>query len=291
MAANIPEFVRARPDAIQVIRSEFIEDLYHVRTADKHALAGRLDAGLAEIEKAVAINPQRARTYRLWGVMLMAQGKLAEAEARIQRAVELRPEDRRAYWNLGRVAALRGRPDDAEACYRKAVELDPFFISPRLDLAALLVERGRSDEAVEQLTEGARAEPKDPRPHGLLGDCYAGRGEPEKAAAAYEQALRRDPNSVHALARLASIRITDPNSSLYHPQQAMRLATKACELTKYRDPQALIVLSEVFAVTGSQEDAVSSATAALGMAETAGDQELTSTIRTKLERFKRLFDR
>ncbi len=290
MAANIPEFVRARPDAIKVIRSEFIEDLYHVRAADEHALVGRLDAALAEIEKAVALNPERARTHRLWGVMLMSQGKLAEAESRIRKAVELQPDNARAYWNLAKVAAFQGRPDEAEATYRKAIELDPFFTSARLDLAGLLLEKGRHDEAVEQLSEAARAEPKDPRPCCRLGDCYAAQGEAEKAAAAYEQAIRRDPGSVHALARLASIGIAQPGSSVYNPRQAMRLATKACELTHYRDPRALITLSEVFAVTGKREDAVSSATAALGMAESSGDRELAGTIRTKLERFKTPID-
>jgi hypothetical protein len=50
----------------------------------------------------------------------------------------------------------------------------------------------------------------------------------------------------------------------------------------------LITLSEVFAVTGMKEDAVSSATAALRSAEAAGDAELAGSIRAKLERFKEL---
>ena len=150
------------------------------------------------------------------------------------------------------------------------------------------IDLGQPDEAVEQLTEAARIEPKDPRAYGLLGDFYLDQGEAEKAAAAYGLALQRDPHAVHALERLASLVIAEPGSPLYNEKQAMLLATEACELTDYQDPQVLITLSEVFAATGSKEDAVGSATAALRAAEARGDAELAGTIRAKLKRFKAL---
>jgi Flp pilus assembly protein TadD len=190
MAANIPEFVKTGAGAITVIHTQFIEDLHHVRVADEYALAGQFDAAIEEIQKAVVINPERAKTYRLWAVMLMSQGKLAEAEQRIRKALELDPGDSRAYWNLARIAAAGGRHDEAEKAYRKAVELDPFFTSARLDLASLLFETGQVDESVRQLIEAAGIEPKNPLPHYLLGDFYAQRGEPQKAIPAYGAALR-----------------------------------------------------------------------------------------------------
>jgi tetratricopeptide (TPR) repeat protein len=286
MAANIPEFVKTTPDAIRIIRTAFIEDMYYARAADDYALAGQYDAAIREFEKAVAINPERAGTYRLWGVVLMAQGKLPEAEQRIRRAIELDPDEKRAHWNLAKLIALKGKHDEAIETFRKAVELDPFFVPARLDFARLLLEVGKLDHAVEQLTEAAEIEPKNPQPYSVLGDFYFQQGEHERAAAAFGVALRRDPGAVHPLQRLASIMIARPGSSLYNEKQAMRLATRACELTEYQDPEVLITLSEVFAVAGRKEDAVSSGTAALRLAEASGDAELASTIRAKLERFK-----
>ena len=288
MAANIPEFVRTSADAIKIIRNDFIEDLYHVRAADKYALAGQYDSALEEFEKALAINPERARTHGLLGVMLMSQGKLEEAERRIRKAIELKPDERNAYWTLAKIMTLTGRQHGAKDNFRKAIEVNPFLVSVRLDFAGLLLDMGELDKAVEQLTEAARSEPRNPLPYSVLGDFYFEQGEGEKAAAALGVALERDPNSVHALQRLASIMIAQPGSSLYDEKQAMLLASKACELTKYRDPEVLIVLSEVFAASGMKEDAVSSATGALGVAEASGDTELASTIRAKLERFKAL---
>lgn len=286
MAANIPEFVDTSPDAIKVIRNDFIEDLYHVEAADKHALAGRYDAAVEEIQKAIAINPDRARTHRLWGVMLMSQRKLDKAEERIRKAIELRPDDRRAHWNLAKVCALLGKRDEAEQTYKKAIELDPFHVPARLDFARFLLEMGRGDEAVAQLTEAAQVEPKNPLPYCVLGDVYVEQKDAVKAAEAFALALERDSNAIHALVRLAWIMIAEPSSQSYDEQQAMRLATKACELTDYRDPHVLIILSDVYSARGDRENAISSAEAALRMARASGDTELASEIRAKLERFK-----
>jgi tetratricopeptide (TPR) repeat protein len=288
MAANIPEFVRTSPDAIKIIRNEFIEDLYHVRAADKYALAGQYDLATAEFEKAVAIDPDRAGTHRLWGVMLLSQGKFPEAEQRIRNALEIDPDDRRAYWNLANIMAATGRRREAKRSYQKAIDLDPYFASARLDFARLLLQAGERDEGMQQIAEAAQIEPENPMPYSVLGDFYFEQGETGKAAAAFGHAIERDPNAVQALQRLASIMVADPGSRLYNERQAILLATKACELTRYRDPQVLITLSEVFAATGMQEDAVSSASAALRMAEASGETDLEREIRTKLERFKAL---
>lgn len=288
MAANIPEFVRGEADAIKTIRTEFIEDLHHVRVADNYALAGRFDAAFEEIKKALAINPERAKTYRLWGVMLMSQDRFSEAAKQIRKAIELDPEDFQAYWNLAKLAVVEGRHDEAEEDYRTAIELDAFFMPARLDLVKLLLQTGRVDEAVKELAQAAEVEPKNPLPHCLLGDTYVERGEAQKAAEAYQVALERDPTNVHALQRLAAILIATPDATVDARQQAMRLATKACALTEYRDPNALITLGEVFAAIGMKEDAIASARAAQQQADAAGNVELANAIRAKLERFKAL---
>jgi len=287
MAANIPEFVGASADAIKLIRNEFIEDLYHLQEADKYAMAGQYDSAAEEFEKAIAINPERARTYRLWGVMLMSQGKLTEAEQRIRKAIAVESDDKRAHWNLAKLLALQGQQDEACATYQKAIELDPYHAPARLDFATLLLERGRIEEAIDQLKEAAQIEPANPVPYRILGDHYEQHEDPERAAAAFKFALERDPNDFHALQRLGSVLIANPTSSLFDGQLAMALATKACELTSYRDPNVLVTLAEVFDVTGLKEDAISAASKALQLAETSGDAELTTSIRARIESFKR----
>jgi tetratricopeptide (TPR) repeat protein len=189
MAANIPEFVGTASEAIKIIRTEFIEDLHHVRVADNYALAGRFDAAIEEIKKAVEIKPDRARTYRLWGVVLMSQGRLAEAERKIRRSIELKPDDCQAHWNLAKIAMLEGRHEEAREIYLKAIEIDPFYMPARLDFAGLLLEMGQVDEAVNQLTEAAEIEPNAPAVLIAFSRALATAGRLHEAVSAARKAL------------------------------------------------------------------------------------------------------
>ncbi|NOX53391.1 MAG: tetratricopeptide repeat protein [Planctomycetes bacterium] len=285
-AANIPEFVNAKPDAIHVIRNEFSEDIYHVQKGDRYALEGRYELAEEEFRKAIELNPTRPTPYRLWGVMLLSQGKHREAEQRFRKAIELQGDNKLAYWNLAKVMALTGREQEAIRTYRRAIELDPYLAPARIDFAKLLLRMGRVDQAIEQLKQAAKAEPGNPRPFTLLGQFYLEQGELHKAALAFNAALKRDPQHVESLHRLAEILIANPGSELYDPKLALQSATKACELTRYEDPRLLLTLSQCFAAVGMETDAVSSATAALRRAEAAQQNELAAKIRSTLERFK-----
>jgi tetratricopeptide (TPR) repeat protein len=151
MAANIPEFVNTRPDAIHLIRDAFAEDLHHVRKGDQYAMQGRADLALECFQKALEINPQCAEAYRLWGVLLMSQQKLSEAEQHIRKSIELADHSNYAYWNLAKLMAIQNRNTEALAMFRKAIELNPNYAPIRQDFGSLLLRLGRADEARAQL--------------------------------------------------------------------------------------------------------------------------------------------
>lgn len=151
MAANIPEFVNTRPDAIHRIRDAFAEDLHHVRKGDQYAMQGREDLALECFRKALEINPQCAEAYRLWGVLLMSQKKLSEAEQHLRKSIELDDHSNYAYWNLAKLMAIQNRNTEALAMFRKAIELNPNYAPIRQDFGSLLLRLGRADEARAQL--------------------------------------------------------------------------------------------------------------------------------------------
>ena len=68
----------------------------------------------------------------------------------------------------------------------------------------------------------ARLNPKNPRPHIAMGRIFELAGQPQEAQMAYEAALRRDPNEIEAISRLADIRfkmtgeVDAGTSALYH---------------------------------------------------------------------------
>jgi cytochrome c-type biogenesis protein CcmH len=68
----------------------------------------------------------------------------------------------------------------------------------------------------------AQEEPQNPGPHLAIGVLMEMAGQPNEAMLAYESALRRDPNELEAIKRLANLRfqtsgtIDEATSALYH---------------------------------------------------------------------------
>ncbi|MGH2933606.1 MAG: tetratricopeptide repeat protein [Gaiellaceae bacterium] len=143
---------------------------------------GRDDA-VAQLQEAVAADPQNADALRDLADALLAEGRLDEAAGAIEHAVELRPGDAAALVDLahavhgagrlqeaighleqalehevGNVAALRGlvgmyreagRLEDAREAGRKVVTFRPEDVQTALEVAEITLELGRLDDAYE----------------------------------------------------------------------------------------------------------------------------------------------
>ena len=86
---------------------------------------------------------------------------------------------------------------------------------------------------------------------------------------------------------LASIRATSSEPALRNGPEAIALATRACELTGYQDPTALLALSEGYAEVGRFPDALSVAQRALAIAEEARSEALVNAIRQRIDFYQR----
>ncbi len=151
MAANIPEFVNASADRIAQIDDAFAEDLHYVRKGDQHAMRGEDELAVQYFRQALEVNPQCAEAYRLWGVLLMSQGKTAEAEAKIRQSIELENYSHYSYWNLAKVLAIQNRNNEALQAFQRAIYLNPKYAPIRRDFASFLLRHGRAELAREQM--------------------------------------------------------------------------------------------------------------------------------------------
>lgn len=64
-----------------------------------------------------------------------------------------------------------------------------------------------------------------------------------EAVAHYREALRVQPNALEALNNLAWILAAHPDSRYRNGTEAVELATRTCELTRYQNPIPLITLA------------------------------------------------
>ncbi len=84
------------------------------------ATEGRHEAAIRSFQQAIALDPQNAEAYSLYGSSLAKVGKLVEAEAALRKAVTLKPDYREGWYYLGLFLEERGKKKEADEAFAKA---------------------------------------------------------------------------------------------------------------------------------------------------------------------------
>jgi len=89
------------------------------------AQAGRVDEARKELEAAVALHPDDAELYYLYALALSDLDRLDDAERALERVVALEPDRARAWYNLGIARQKRGDFGGAAKALERCLTLDP----------------------------------------------------------------------------------------------------------------------------------------------------------------------
>ena len=277
-AANIPEFANVKPSAIRRIRAEFLDDKNYVRAGDAFRFQGEPDNAIELYRKALEFNPKNAVALTHWGACLWEKGNAGEAKDLLVRAISLEPDLAGAHCTLGLVFRQQNQLKEARDALREAVRLDPDYILAHLYLGIVLNQLGELDEAETHLTEVTRLDPSDSVGRYNLAVVLALAEKPDQAEAQLSRTVKEAPDFVPALIALAIVRATSPNEAFRNVREAAELAARACELTRYQDPEALRALAVAEAEMGQFDSAVSTAQRAVRAARAAGNPGLAETI-------------
>ncbi len=106
------------------------------------------------------------------------------------------------------------------------------------------------------------------------------RGEVEPARRNYEKA-------VEVLFQLAMLLAAHPDEEKRRPEEAVRLAERACQLAEEPDCRQLRTLAEIYAQTGRFDNAAGTIEKAIDLAEADGDQERLEELRRRLTRYEK----
>jgi tetratricopeptide (TPR) repeat protein len=281
-AANIPEFVNARPGAIKRIRHRFLDVESYLRAAYYALLFDDFDAAERAYRVVLEFDPNETRAHNELGVVLVAQSRFDEAEAHFAKAIELDPEFAAAHRNLGTARGRQGNYQQAIAPLREALRINPDDPDGHQMLGKTLTGLGRVEEGKAHLDEAIRLQYADARNSLDLGEGCLKAGKVEEGVLHYRRALEESPEFLPALVRLASLLATAEEETVRDGKEAVALAEKACALTRYADPAALGVLAAAHAETGQFNSAVYYAERALEFARGAENDPLEAVLEQQL---------
>jgi adenylate cyclase len=136
--------------------------------ADAHAFLAHLytikreyEKGIAEGERAVALNPGMGTVLYYYAVSLSFAGRSKEAIPLFQKAIRLDPiGSARYYIHLANALMFTGRYEEAVLAYKRCIQYTPNFTWPHVMLAATYSEMGREKEAQAEAAEVLRIDPK-----------------------------------------------------------------------------------------------------------------------------------
>jgi TolB-like protein/class 3 adenylate cyclase len=119
--------------------------------------------GIAEYERALALDRNLAGAHSLIGQNKLFIGRAEETEAHVLEALRLSPRDPWVYiWLLtaGFAAFLLGRNEEAASWLRRSIEANRNFALCHFVYAAALANAGRMDEARSEITTGLALDPQ-----------------------------------------------------------------------------------------------------------------------------------
>lgn len=188
-----------------------------------HQQAGDTPSALADLQLVLGEQPDHPAALELRGLIAADSGDYASAIRDFRRLATLAPEDAVIEGQLGMLHLAAKQPREAIQRFDRALEIDAEQFVSR---------RGRSDARIS------------------IGDHPA-------AVADLEKALSIDPENAGVLNNLAWLLATSPDDTLRDGKRAIGLASKACELSEWKEAHIISTLAAAHAETGDFDQACS----------------------------------
>jgi len=174
-----------------------------LQLAVQHHQAGRLADAETIYRQVLLQHPDHPDALHLLGVLAVQAGRLDAAVEFIRRAITICSTNAIYYSNLGKALKDMGQLDQAIASYRQAIRLEPRFAEAYNNLGIALADAGCLDEAIAADRQAVRLNPNFAEAHGNLGSALMRMAQLDEAIASYRQSVRLKPDLAAAHSNLA----------------------------------------------------------------------------------------
>jgi tetratricopeptide (TPR) repeat protein len=179
--------------------------------------------------------------------------------------------------SAGIVAALGWRTTaqltywrNTETLFRYTLTLSPNSVQALFGLGSYAVDHGQTQEGKKLLEQAIQLQPTFADAIGTLASVLDGEGRYAEAVRYYQDALKAQPDHPGVLNNLAWLRAACADAKFRDGQQAVQLATRACELTEWSKPLFIGTLAAAQAETGDFQAAIATGERAATLASALG---------------------
>jgi len=202
------------------------------------------------------VRGQEAKNAFQQGIIAASAGDYDVAISSFSEAIRLDPKYVPAYNDRGNIYKAKGDYEKAMADYDESIRLDPSYVPAYINRGIAYSARGNNDKAMADYNEAIRLDPKSSHARlnrGLLSEAG---GDYRNASADFEKAIHLDPGNAFAYNNLAWLLATCPQAAFRDGRKAVEFATKACELTQWKNPDWVDTLAAACAEAGDFPQAI-----------------------------------
>ena len=179
--------------------------------ASLESAAGKLDAAVADLRRAIDMEPLEERNYLDLAMLGIDSGHEKASIDVLAVGIKNLPADAKLYAVRGIAYAQIAKYDEAQADFARAAELDPQSHFGGVAQTVIDVEKAHPEKAIASLRDQVKKTPSDAVADTLLanllmrGGATPGTADFAEAKAAVKRALQADPNEVQALNLLGAM--------------------------------------------------------------------------------------
>ena len=196
---------------------------------------------------------------------------------------DLNQQVAKAHRVMGRLLSQEDQPKQALAHWRRAVQFNPGSALAQFDLGRALLNGGGARAAINPLQAAVELAPTEIQARFQLAVALHQSGEHAQAILQYGKVLEDNSNALDAANNLAWLLATCPADALRDPPRAVALAERTCAATGNQQPDALGTLAAAYAAAGRFQSAVTTARAAIRLAEAEHKTNLSRDIQERLQ--------
>ncbi len=250
------DFQKAVADLTEAIRLDVKNvDAYEGR-AVAYEHTNDWKKSLADFNTAIALKPGDAHLYAGRANVLFTLGSSKKALADLDEAVRLDPKNLEALEGRGNLRAQIGDVQGALEDFAGEVKLAPKRAIGWYNRGSMYARLEKLKEGIADYSESERLGFKAPSLFRNRGYLRWKAGDEQNAAADLRAAVAAAPNDPLANAYFGELLATSHDKRIRDTKSAVAHASRACEVTKWTEPQFLTVLGKAYAESGDFKNAV-----------------------------------